>query len=110
MGFERPAVFVWQTLPLVGVVYLATLCSVGALGLQVFAQRFTSSARASLLYLTEPIFAALMAWLFAGLGMSVWEMVGAGAILLSLVVGNAPDTTARDATSSKATTRDATSR
>jgi drug/metabolite transporter (DMT)-like permease len=72
------------------VIYLAVIASVGALGVQMFAQRFTTSAKASLIYIAEPLFAAGFAWILAGQGMSNWELIGAGAILVSMIVGRIP--------------------
>ncbi len=80
----------WEPLNLLGIVYLAAIASTGALGIQMFAQRFTTTPRASLIYIAEPIFAAGFAWAIMGFGMSGWELVGAGAIILSMVVGRLP--------------------
>jgi drug/metabolite transporter (DMT)-like permease len=90
LPFEKPIAFVWNTENVLGVIYLAVVASVGALGVQMFAQRFTTSAKASLIYIAEPIFAAGFAWVLAGQGMSNWELVGAGAILVSMIVGRIP--------------------
>jgi len=73
-----------------GIVYLAAFASVLALGVQMFAQRFTTSARASLIYIAEPIFAALFAWIAGGQGMKTHELVGAGLIIVSMFVGRIP--------------------
>ncbi|HHS50953.1 MAG TPA: DMT family transporter [candidate division Zixibacteria bacterium] len=80
----------WERMSLVGIVYLAVIASTGALGIQMFAQKFTTTPRASLIYIAEPIFAAGFAWAIMGFGMSGWELVGAGAIMLSMVVGRMP--------------------
>jgi len=70
-----------------GLIYLAVIASVVALGIQMFAQRFTTSAKASLIYIAEPIFAALFAWIIASQGMSKIEIIGAIAIIVSMIVG-----------------------
>ncbi|MCK5832465.1 DMT family transporter [bacterium] len=78
----------WEPLNIIGLIYLGAIASSGALGLQMFAQRFTTTPRASLIYIAEPIFAAGFAWAFAGFGMSGWELIGAGSIILSMLIGH----------------------
>jgi len=88
--FESGSVLATGTMSLLGIVYLAAIASVGALGMQMFAQKFTSSARASLIYIAEPIFAATFAWIIANQSMSRTEIIGAGFILLSMLIGRFP--------------------
>jgi len=71
----------------IGIFYLAAVATVGALGVQLYAQKHTTSSRASLIYIAEPIFAAVIAWVFARHSMTIVEIVGAGFILLSMLVG-----------------------
>ncbi len=87
MSFEETASLSFTLPSLAGIFYLAIFASVGALGLQMYAQRFTTSARASLIYIFEPICAALFAFLFAGHGMSGMEILGASLIFLSMLIG-----------------------
>ncbi len=75
-----------------GAVYLGIVATVGALGLQMFAQRFTTSARASVIYILEPIFAAVFAWIFIHQGMTWREIVGAALVFAATVVGIAGET------------------
>lgn len=82
-GWNYPAE--WTAIS--GVVYLGVLATVVALGVQMYAQRFTTSARASLVYISEPLFAAGFAWIIASSGMTAIEMIGGGFIILSMVVG-----------------------
>ena len=88
--FQSGPAIAWDFTNLLGILYLGAIASTGALGMQMFAQRFTTTPRASLIYIAEPIFASLFAWLLIGSGMSKWELVGAGAILLSMIVGRMP--------------------
>jgi len=85
--FENPVVLSTTASNLLGITYLGIIASAGALGVQMFAQRFTTSARASFIYITEPIFAALFAWIFIGLGMNSIELLGTGAIFISIIIG-----------------------
>ncbi len=85
--FESNSVLYLDIMNIAGIAYLAIFATVGALGLQLFAQKYTTSSRASLIYIAEPIFAVLIAWFFAGHSMSPVEIIGAGFILLSMFVG-----------------------
>ena len=88
---EPNSLFVWNANSILAVGSLAIIATVGALGVQMFAQRFTTSSRASLVYLSEPIFAALFAWLFINEMMTTTELIGAGAILASIFIGRMPE-------------------
>lgn len=90
MGFSETNSLDLGISSLSGILYLSAIASVGALGVQMFAQRFTTSARASLIYIAEPIFAALFAWLVGGQGMSPRELLGGFAIIISMIVGRIP--------------------
>ncbi len=88
MMFERPRMFSTHMSSLLGLLYLSVIASVGALGMQMYAQRFTTSARASFIYIAEPIFATLFAWLTLGQGMRGMEVVGAAAIVVSITMAH----------------------
>ncbi|RKZ31772.1 hypothetical protein DRQ36_00925 [bacterium] len=90
MPFENDCRLVWDIPNLVGIAYLGIFATVIALGMQMFVQRFTTSSRASLIYVSEPIFAALFAWLFIHDIMTVWEIIGGTAIVMSMVIGRFP--------------------
>ena len=85
--FEDNSVLTLDPKNIIAIVYLAFAATVGALGVQMFAQRFTTSARASLIYIAEPIFASGFAWIFASQYMTQDELLGAGAIILSMFIG-----------------------
>lgn len=60
--------------------------TIGAFGLQTFYQPFIDPTRAALLYLVEPIFAALYPWLTQGRGLTAIATAGAATILLANVL------------------------
>ena len=62
------------------------LVTVGAFGLQTHFQPHIDPTRAALLYLVEPIFASLYAWLATGRGLSPLAAAGAGLILIANVL------------------------
>ena len=57
--------------------------TIGAFGLQTFFQPYIDPTRAALLYLVEPIFAALYPWIFHGKGLTPIATTGAAIILLA---------------------------
>ena len=63
------------------VLYTAAACSVVAMGVLNRYQRDISATRASVLYMMEPVFAALFALVFTGEGMTPRKIIG-GAIIL----------------------------
>jgi drug/metabolite transporter (DMT)-like permease len=65
---------------------LGLLVSMGAFGLQFRFQPRMDATRAALLYLVEPIFAAIFAWITIGHGMGAMEIIGAALILLANVL------------------------
>jgi len=64
------------------VLYTAGLCSVVAMGVLNRFQRDISATRASVIYMIEPVFAALFAALLAGEAMTKRKLVGGAVILL----------------------------
>ena len=62
------------------------LVTVGAFGLQMHFQPRLDPTRAALLYLCEPVFASLYAWLAAGRGLAPLAAAGAGLILVANVL------------------------
>ena len=63
------------------IMLMAIFVSMGAFGLQFQFQPRIDPSRAALLYLAEPIFASVYAWIAAGRGMTSRAMLGAGIIL-----------------------------
>jgi len=66
--------------------FLGVMSTAVALVWQMRAQREMSSARASLLFCLEPVFAALTSWLFWGEQFSVSQGMGAALILAGMVL------------------------
>jgi drug/metabolite transporter (DMT)-like permease len=64
-------------------VLMVILVTVGAFGLQTHFQPRIDPTRAALLYLMEPIFASVYAWLVTGRGLSPLVAAGAGLILFA---------------------------
>ena len=62
------------------------LVTVGAFGLQMHFQPRLDPTRAALLYLCEPVFASVYAWLAAGRGLAPLAAAGAGLILVANVL------------------------
>jgi len=62
---------------------LVTFATLGGFGLMVLYQPKLDPARAALIYLTEPIFAAAYAWMFAGSSLARPAIAGAALILIA---------------------------
>jgi len=71
------------------VAYLAFICGDGAFMLQVFGQRFISAGVAAVIFLLEPIFAALLARLLISELMTVSQVIGASLIVIAMLIANA---------------------
>jgi len=72
---------VWQN-----TIMLTLFATLGAFGIITYQQPKVDPTRASLLYLSEPIFAAIFAWAWAGSAMSRVQVYGAGLILVANVL------------------------
>jgi drug/metabolite transporter (DMT)-like permease len=68
---------------IVNLMLLVSFATLGGFGLMVLYQPRLDPARAALIYLTEPIFAAAYAYLFAGKSMSRQAIAGAALILIA---------------------------
>lgn len=78
--------FDWSPSLVAALLFLAIMSTVVALVWQFKAQREMSSARASLIFCFEPVFAAVTSWLFWGETFSAAQGLGAGLILASMVL------------------------
>jgi drug/metabolite transporter (DMT)-like permease len=78
--------FEWSLSLVAALLFLAVMSTVVALVWQFRAQREMSSARASLIFCFEPVFAALTSWLLWGEQFSALQGLGAGLILLGMVL------------------------
>ena len=68
--------------------YLGFACSNGATIFQIYGQRFIEPASASVIYLFEPVFAAIFSFALLGEIMKIHEIAGASLILLAMLVAS----------------------
>jgi len=71
---------------LAGLAFLGVACSVLAFGVQVVGQRIVDPATAAVIYQTEPIYAAIIAYVMLGETMDLLSWVGASLILAATIV------------------------
>ena len=83
--FERLR-FDWSPSLVAALLFLSVMSTVVALVWQFQAQREMSSARASLIFCIEPVFAALTSWWFWGERFSAGQGMGAALILAGMVL------------------------
>jgi len=76
----------WDRIPWGVMIYLAVVATALVITLQTWALARTSSVKAALLFSTEPIFAALFAAAFFAERMTPRELLGAGLILVGVLV------------------------
>jgi drug/metabolite transporter (DMT)-like permease len=81
-GFHTP----WSQVPWGTLIYLAVVATAVVIALQAWSLARMPPVRASMIFATEPIFAALFAVAFFGESMSTREIVGAAVILLGVLV------------------------
>jgi drug/metabolite transporter (DMT)-like permease len=81
-GFHTP----WSQVPWGTLIYLAVVATAVVIALQAWALARMPPVRASMIFATEPIFAAIFAVAFFGEGMSTREILGAAVILLGVAV------------------------
>ncbi len=82
--FERPLVIPRQTWP--AIVYTAIAATAFTVLLQSTVQKHTSATHTALIFSTEPVFAAVFAWITLGEILSPQEATGAVLILAGMVV------------------------
>jgi drug/metabolite transporter (DMT)-like permease len=78
--------FDWSPSLVAALLFLSVMSTVVALVWQFRAQREMSSARASLIFCFEPVFAALTSWLFWGEQFTLSQGMGAALILSGMVL------------------------
>ncbi len=77
----------------------ALFATVFAFLVQTLAQRFTSPTRTALIFATEPVFAALFAWLYAGEPVTRWDLLGGALVVAGMVAAElAPERSPEAAT------------
>ncbi len=77
---------VLPTNKLLGVIYLGLACSTTAFTLQAYGQRYVKPEIAALIFLLEPVFAALFSWAILGEVLTYVQVIGALTIMLSIVL------------------------
>jgi len=68
------------------ILYLSITCSVLAFSLQAYGQRYVQPEVAALIYLLEPVFAAIFAWAMLGEVMTPIQIAGAALILTAMIM------------------------
>jgi drug/metabolite transporter (DMT)-like permease len=76
----------WNATVIWALLVTALLCTVLAFSVQAWAQQFTPPSHAALILSTEPVFAALMSWLYLGETLGVRGASGAGLILAGVLI------------------------
>jgi len=70
------------------ITYLALVCSNGAFTLQVLGQRYVSAAVAAVIFLLEPVFAAILAYLLISELMTASQVIGALLIMTAMLIAS----------------------
>lgn len=83
--FEKPEI-AWSTGLAWALASTAILATTFCFFIYTWAQRRTTAARAALIFATEPVFAGLVAWGWAGEHWTVASLAGAGLILSGIVL------------------------
>lgn len=68
------------------IIFLALFPTLSAFVIQMFAQRYTSPLRVSLIFALEPVFAAIAAWTVGGEQFTVHSAVGGACIVVGLAL------------------------
>ncbi|MHA1595893.1 MAG: DMT family transporter [Candidatus Baldrarchaeia archaeon] len=68
--------------------YLSIMCSDGAFILQVYGQRFVSPAATAIIFLFEPVAAAIFAYIFLFEKLTVTQIIGAAMIVTSMGISS----------------------
>ena len=68
------------------IVYLALVCTVIANALQLYGQKVIGSVEASIIYMMEPVFAAIFAYIAIGEYLTLRQLAGSAAIIISLAL------------------------
>jgi drug/metabolite transporter (DMT)-like permease len=76
----------WSTGLVAALVFTGVIATAAALVWQMRAQRYMSSARASLLLCLEPVVAAVTSWLYWGEELSLMQAIGAALIFAGMIL------------------------
>jgi len=72
---------------LLSIIYLGVVATAGMLFLQAVGQRYVSAEKAAVIYVMEPVFAALFGWLWLHEVMSIRAIIGAVMVVLAVMLG-----------------------
>ncbi len=86
---------------MLGLTYLAIVCTVIAFTLQAYGQRYVSSETAAIIYLFEPVAAAIFSHIFLGEVLDVMQLVGATMIIISITLATLENTYIRKTRASR---------
>lgn len=94
--WAEPLVINWTPRLLAALLVTAALATSLSFSLYTWAQRHTTATRAALLFALEPVFAGLVAWLFAGERWTALSLAGAALILASIVLAELKPSSAHE--------------
>ncbi len=84
-GWE-PARFGWQAESLVGIAICAVLATAVAFSIQLWAQQFTTSSHAAILFTLEPVFASITSYLLLRERLGKRALLGAAFVLAGILI------------------------
>ena len=89
MAIESPEVHQLQPTPeLMIALLICGVLATGALSLQIWVQRFVPAHRVALIFIMEPVFAALMAWYVLHEQLTLKGWLGSALILAAVFIGS----------------------
>jgi drug/metabolite transporter (DMT)-like permease len=88
---RRKAVMLWYPQLLIPLLVCSIIATVFAFLVQTSMQRFISHTNTALIFCTEPVFAALYAWLVLNERLGIYGYLGAVCILVGMVVSILPE-------------------
>jgi drug/metabolite transporter (DMT)-like permease len=83
---ERPVQVHWRPTVVYGILITGLLATAWAFSAQAWAQHYTTSTRTALIYMLEPVVAAITSFLLAGEGLSARAAAGAALILAGVLL------------------------
>jgi drug/metabolite transporter (DMT)-like permease len=84
-GFERVR-FGWQAQSLLGIATCAVLATAVAFSVQLWAQQYTSSSHAAVLFTLEPVFASATSYILLRERLGRRALLGAGFVLAGILI------------------------
>jgi drug/metabolite transporter (DMT)-like permease len=82
----QPVRFGWQAQSLLGIAICAVLATAVAFSVQLWAQQYTSSSHAAVLFTLEPVFASLTSYILLRETLGHRAMLGAGFVLAGILI------------------------